>query len=122
MTKCYDFDMLVLHDSSGQCPRYTGGECHPVPVPDPPTNDEERSAVASYEAWKKWASGDKTALDGVTPVTAKGVTRDPVTGELVDSVDPRRFHINPETGERYLDPEVIIVAVMNDVEDPNRVE
>jgi hypothetical protein len=48
-TKCYDFPLAVLHDSSGQCGRYqTGGICHPEPPPEEPYSQEEADAVEAY--------------------------------------------------------------------------
>ena len=113
--RCFDFDMLVVHDPSGQCPRYTGGECHPEPLPEaPPYDEDQERAIQSYEAWKKYASGDREALDAVTPIKAKGKTIDSKTGEEVDSVDPRSVHLDPATGKLHRHPAKFVAVVRRD--------
>jgi hypothetical protein len=45
---CYDFPLLVLHQTGGSCPRYNGGICHPLPTPVQPYTEEEAIAVILY--------------------------------------------------------------------------
>ena len=95
MTRCFDFPEVVIHDSSGQCPRYVGGECHPEVVPDPPVDDEQRHAIEAHEAFLQGTLGP------VLRVPSKGVTIDPVTGEDVDHPQVRMVlvKISPEPPE-----------------------
>ena len=98
MTRCFDFPEVVIHDPSGQCPRYTGGLCFPEPRPNPAKDEVQIRAVKSYQAFRKAMAGDRDALGEVETIKAKGQAIDPQTGEVISSQDPTKvlpFPVKP---------------------------
>lgn len=74
---CYDFPRAVLHRASGDCPRYAGGTCRPLPTPVEPYTLEEAAAVEGY---RSLLTGE---LHEMEPVRARGRTE--VAGEPLEN-------------------------------------
>jgi len=95
---CYDFPRVVLHRP--ECPRYTGGVCHPLETPTEPYTSDEAKAVKSYaeliDGIDEELVGHELAQVAAAKVHGKvfrasgqtaepvGVTPDPRVQELLD--------------------------------------